>query len=172
MANRKYDYGQFREAVRERLGSILACYKLSPDELEKYMQAEESQIKGAFKNYQDGCQTLTEEACFKAEVNGVSFCLEMCYEQETLIREQTRYLDADEGEGPFYEDDSFFYRNHRDDQVWWLDHPDMDGVLEFSFNKQEVFNLFADYPWKLTPEQKNIFDRENPYWEDFFKDRV
>ena len=31
--------------------------------------------------------------------------------------------------------------------------------------------MFADYPWKLTPEQKEVFDRENPYWRDFFSSR-
>lgn len=34
-----------------------------------------------------------------------------------------------------------------------------------------VFNMFADYPKALTPEQKQIFDKENPEWADFFKDR-
>lgn len=31
--------------------------------------------------------------------------------------------------------------------------------------------MFADYPWKLTLEQKEVFDRENPYWRDFFSSR-
>ena len=48
---------------------------------------------------------------------------------------------------------------------------DRDGEFLFSFDKKKVFNLFADYPHNLTPEQKEIFDKENPYWKDFFKDR-
>lgn len=40
-----------------------------------------------------------------------------------------------------------------------------------SFDKKTIFNIFADYPHKLTKEQKEIFDKENPYWADFFRDR-
>lgn len=64
-----------------------------------------------------------------------------------------------------------FYKNKRGDAVWWVDTSDQVGVWEFSFDKKTVFNLFADYPHKLTPEQKEIFDKENPYWKEFFKDR-
>nr|DAS60821.1 MAG TPA: hypothetical protein [Caudoviricetes sp.] len=31
--------------------------------------------------------------------------------------------------------------------------------------------MFKDYPHALTPEQKKIFDEENPFWKDFFSDR-
>ncbi len=31
--------------------------------------------------------------------------------------------------------------------------------------------MFADYPHKLTAEQKAVFDKENPHWADFFSDR-
>ena len=64
-----------------------------------------------------------------------------------------------------------FYKNNPSDEIWWLDNPDVVGEFVFSFDKKKTFNLFADYPYNLTPEQKEIFDKENPYWKDFFKDR-
>ena len=64
-----------------------------------------------------------------------------------------------------------FYKNHPKDKIWWLDVPDRVGEWLFSFDKKKVFNMFEDYPEKLTPEQKEIFDKENPYWKEFFKDR-
>ena len=66
---------------------------------------------------------------------------------------------------------SDFYKNEPNDMIWWQDAPDVHGEWLFSFDKVHVFNMFADYPWKLTREQKAIFDRENPFWADFFKDR-
>ena len=38
-------------------------------------------------------------------------------------------------------------------------------------NFLSIYNMFADYPNKLTPQQKELFDKENPFWADFFKDR-
>ena len=64
-----------------------------------------------------------------------------------------------------------FFKNDPADAIWWVDTSDRDGVWEFSFDKKNVFNMFEDYPHKLTPEQKRIFDKENPFWADFFKDR-
>ena len=64
-----------------------------------------------------------------------------------------------------------FYKNRPSDKIWWVDNRDTVGEWEFSFDKKEVFNMFADYPHKMTAEQKKIFDKENPYWADFFKDR-
>lgn len=63
------------------------------------------------------------------------------------------------------------FKNNPTDKIWWVDTSDRDGVWEFTFDKKEVFNMFADYPHKLTPEQKAIFDRENPFWADYFSDR-
>lgn len=64
-----------------------------------------------------------------------------------------------------------FYKNNPDDKIWWIDNPDTIGEWLFSFDKKKIFNMFEDYPWKLSKEEKAIFDKENPYWADFFKDR-
>lgn len=66
-----------------------------------------------------------------------------------------------------------FYKKNPDDKIWWIDNQDeRKGVWLFSFDKKNIFNMFADYPHNLTSEQKEIFDEENPFWADFFKDRV
>ena len=65
-----------------------------------------------------------------------------------------------------------FYKENPTDKIWWIDNAgEQVGVIEFSFDQKQIFNLFSDYPEKLTAKQKEIFDRENPYWADFFKDR-
>ena len=63
---------------------------------------------------------------------------------------------------------SSFIKNNPDDQIWWVNDPEKVGEWRFSFDQKTVFNLFRDYPHKLTPEQKAVFDEENPFWADFF----
>ena len=80
-----------------------------------------------------------------------------------------------------------FYKENENNQVWWVTHyiqldenkelseDNIDKVIGeqlFSFDKKKIYNLFADYPHNLTKEEKEIFDKENPYWADFFKNRV
>lgn len=65
-----------------------------------------------------------------------------------------------------------WYKNNDTDQIWWKDTPDQVGVWIFSFDREEEFSMFSDYPYKLTPKQKQIFDEENPNWVEFFKDRT
>lgn len=65
-----------------------------------------------------------------------------------------------------------WYKNNDTDQIWWKDTPDQVGVWIFSFDREEKFNMFSDYPHKLTSKQKQIFDEENPNWAEFFKDRT
>ncbi len=64
-----------------------------------------------------------------------------------------------------------FYKENPADVIWWVDTSDRTGEFLFSFDKIKVYNLFADYPHNLSPEEKEIFDKENPYWKNFFSDR-
>lgn len=64
-----------------------------------------------------------------------------------------------------------FYKKNDNDTIWWVNNRDTVGEHLFSFDKQKVFNLFRDYPHELTPEEKEIFDKENQFWANFFKDR-
>lgn len=66
--------------------------------------------------------------------------------------------------------DDKFYKEHDRDRIWWVKDPPI-GEWLFSFDKQKVYNMFRDYPNNMTAAQMAIFDRENPYWADFFKDR-
>ena len=68
--------------------------------------------------------------------------------------------------------DKSFYKENPNSKVYWVDDPENVGVMEFSFDKKQVFNLFEDYPHALTKEQKAIFDQSEPYWAEFFKDRT
>lgn len=63
-----------------------------------------------------------------------------------------------------------WYKNEESDKIWWKE-TDTVGEWIFSFDKEKEYNMFADYPHNLTPEQKEAFDEENPEWRDFFKDR-
>ena len=67
-----------------------------------------------------------------------------------------------------------YYKNKETDAIEWADTGEFeDGVWLFRFGYNgKAFNMFRDYPWKLTKEQKEIFDKENPYWAEFFKDRT
>ena len=64
-----------------------------------------------------------------------------------------------------------FYKENEKNLIYWVDNPRIIGEHLFSFDKKKIYNLFSDYPWNLTAAEKEIFDRENPYWADFFKDR-
>ncbi len=62
-----------------------------------------------------------------------------------------------------------FYKRNPEDRIWWKN--GNLGEWLFSFDKQTVYNMFRDYPHNMTPAQVATFDKENPYWADFFKDR-
>lgn len=64
---------------------------------------------------------------------------------------------------------SVFYKNKESDKIWWTDEIGVVGGFYFSFDKKKVFSLFKDYPDKLTSEQKELFDKENPEWAAYFR---
>ena len=66
--------------------------------------------------------------------------------------------------------EAFWYKRNPTDKIWWLD-DDRDQMV-FSFDRIQKFYLFSAYPYKLTREQKEIFDKENPFWADYFKSRT
>ena len=63
---------------------------------------------------------------------------------------------------------SDFYKDSEESKVWWIDKIGVIGEFLFSFDKKKIYNLFRDYPHNMTEEEVRIFDRENPYWRDFF----
>lgn len=66
---------------------------------------------------------------------------------------------------------SDFYKKNPRDSIWWVDDLDHVGAFLFSFDREKIYNLFKDYPQNLTERERLIFDKENPYWKNFFKDR-
>jgi len=63
-----------------------------------------------------------------------------------------------------------FYKDNPTDKVWWVDDPADVGTIRFSFDKKKIYYLYRDYD-KLPPKEKEIFDKENPFWADFFKEK-
>lgn len=53
-----------------------------------------------------------------------------------------------------------FYRDDGD-KIYWVE-TNIKDDFRFSFDKKTIFDFWQDYPQKLTPEQRKIFDEENP----------
>lgn len=66
-----------------------------------------------------------------------------------------------------------WYKNNDSDKIWWLDNGnEVLGQFIFSFDQKKKYNMFADYPYKLTKKEIEIFNEENPFWVNYFKDRL
>lgn len=64
-----------------------------------------------------------------------------------------------------------FYKKNKKDLIYWVDNPGFVGRHLFSFDKKKIYNLFIDYPHNLTKEEREVFDRENSFWKEFFSGR-
>ena len=60
------------------------------------------------------------------------------------------------------------FKHNPTDTIWWIDTTDKDGGFDFTFDTKTFYNMFLDYPHNLSLEQKAIFDKENPFWKEFF----
>ena len=64
-----------------------------------------------------------------------------------------------------------FYKKHKGDKIWWVRDFERRGQLLVSFDKENILNIYSDYPQNFTKEQKELFDKENPFWAYYFKNR-
>ena len=85
---------------------------------------------------------------------------EEALERERIEREDQERLLTSGG-------DREFYKKKRDDKIWWL--KETGSEHKFSFDKEKIYELKKDYPYGLNPEQKEIFDNENPFWAKYFQ---
>ena len=69
------------------------------------------------------------------------------------------------GDGPFYTE---FEHKHPGDTIWWTEEVGRIGQFLFSFDKKKIYNFFRDYPEELTPEEKELFDKENAEFVSYF----
>ncbi|MBO4698213.1 hypothetical protein J5690_01200 [bacterium] len=87
---------------------------------------------------------------------------------ETKEVKEVKEENKETEEKPYF----LFHKRHANDKIWWVTpRIPQDGPLYVSFDKKTILNLWSDYPWKFTKEQKELFDKENPYWADFFSYR-
>ena len=80
---------------------------------------------------------------------------EEALERERIEREDQERMYTSGG-------DRNFYKKKKSDQIWWL--KENGDEHKFSFDKEKIFDLLKDYPDNLTEEQKDIFNKENPFW--------
>lgn len=60
-----------------------------------------------------------------------------------------------------------FYKKKWTDKIWWVRNPHVKGPKYFTFDKKKIYSYWQDYPFILTAREKEIFDKENPYWAEF-----
>lgn len=46
------------------------------------------------------------------------------------------------------------------------------GPMWVTFDRKTIFNLWTDYPYKMTEDQQRIIAEDMPYWATFFAARL
>lgn len=70
-----------------------------------------------------------------------------------------------------YED---FYKEkqNKNSKIWLTKKIDVTGELNISFDRKKIYNVFQDYPYNMTKEEIEVFEKEEPYWANFFAWRI
>ena len=82
----------------------------------------------------------------------------------------------------FYEDENYIYaiyrikgyedfykeKKNKNSKIWWTKKIGVTGELNISFDRKKIYNLFQDYPYNMTKEEIEIFEKEEQYWAEFF----
>ena len=67
-----------------------------------------------------------------------------------------------------------------EEKIWWASKGTYDNLGEFipdskvrlfSFDRVKWFDLARDYPNALTPEEKEMFNKENSFWAEQLEDK-
>ena len=64
-----------------------------------------------------------------------------------------------------------FYKHKESDTIFWTTDDDELESIYFTFDKKKLFNPFRDYPYNLTKEQVEIFEKENPDYTEYYSYR-
>lgn len=101
--------------------------------------------------------------------------------KQKIEKESLAMSDSD-----FYEDENYIYaicrikgyedfykeKKNKNSKIWWTNKIGVTGELNISFDRKRIYNLFQDYPYNMTKEEIEVFDKEEPYWASFFAWRI
>ena len=63
------------------------------------------------------------------------------------------------------------YKEHLSDISSWVDHKGYIGEHLVTFDRKIAYNLFTDYPARFSDDQLELFDKEHPFWAEYFASR-
>lgn len=63
-----------------------------------------------------------------------------------------------------------WYKENESDKIWWYFGDELIEKSIFSFDKKKKYRLLIDYPFGLTKEELEIFNKENPLWVKLYNE--
>lgn len=93
-------------------------------------------------------------------------------DNEVLQKKYLKHKNIVSIEDPMLHGKYYFYKENNNSIIWSVDRFGYIGELLFSFDKKRIYNLWQDYPYNMTKEEIEIFNKEQHYWRDFFASRL